>query len=324
MQRRSSLEPHRIDPIVDTIAGVDVLEWLQTQMTDSAKIVQTIFVIALIVLVRWLVLRTVQGRLEHTEAYFRTRKWVAYTAFALVAYSTFTIWTDRGSSIGTYLGILSAGIAIALADVLENMAGWAYIVIRRPFKVGDRVEIQGRAGDVVDVRVFRFTMLEIGAWVDADQSTGRLLHVPNGKVFSEQVTNYTEGFPYIWDEIGVMVTFESDWKRTEEILQAALNEHAPDTTDGTIARAIREAAHHYLIRYTHLTPNTYVSVKDSGVMISGRYLVPARQRRHVSDLLWRAVLEAFEGEDHVDLAYPTIRNVLSDALTVRNENPTAR
>jgi small-conductance mechanosensitive channel len=322
-----SVEPGRLQTAsagsVDTIAIVDVVEWLQDQMKDSTKVVQSVFVIAMLVLVRWLILRAIHGRLEHSSSYFRTRKWIAYIFFGIGAYSVFTIWTDRSTNIGTYLGILSAGIAIALADVLENLAGWAFIVIRRPFKVGDRIEVQGRSGDVVDIRVFRFTMLEIGAWVDADQSTGRLVHVPNGKVFSEQITNYTEGFPYIWDEIGVMVTFESDWKRTEEIVREAMAEHAPDTTDGTIARAIRQAAHNYLIRYTHLTPNTYVTVKDSGVMIYGRYLVPARQRRHVTDQLWRAILDAFAAEPTVDLAYPTIRNVIADALRVERGRPGA-
>jgi small-conductance mechanosensitive channel len=302
------------EPGVDSIAHVDVLDWLRDQMNDSTKVVQTIFVITTLLLVRWLVLRALRGRFENSASYFRTRKWMAYGAFGIGAYSVFTIWTDRAGSLGTYLGILSAGIAIALADVLENLAGWAFIVVRRPFKVGDRIEVEGRAGDVVDIRVFRFTMLEIGAWVDADQSTGRLIHVPNGRVFSEQITNFTEGFPYIWDEIGVMVTFESDWKRTEEIVRQAMSEHAPDTSDGTIARAIRQAAHHYLIRYTHLTPNTYISVKDSGVMIYGRYLVPARQRRYVTDQLWRAILDAFAAEPTVDLAYPTIRNVIQDPL----------
>ena len=111
-----------------------------------------------------------------------------------------------------------------------------------------------------------------------------------------------------------MVTFESDWKRTEEIVRDAMAAHAPDTSDGTIARAIRQAAQHYLIRYTHLTPKTYISVKDSGVMIHGRYLVPARQRRHVTDQLWRAILDAFAAEQTVDLAYPPIRNVIQEAL----------
>lgn len=296
---------------------MDIVQWLRDQMNDSAKIVQTLIVVALLVIVRWLVLRAVRGRLEHTTAYFRTRKWVAYVAFGIAAWSIFAIWTDRNTSLGTYLGILSAGIAIALADVLENLAGWAFIVLRRPFKVGDRIEIQGRSGDIVDIRVFRFTMLEIGGWVDADQSTGRLVHVPNGKVFSEQLANYTEGFPYIWDEVGLLVTFESDWRRAEEMMSGAMAEHAPDTSDGTIARAIREAAHHYLIRYTHLTPNVYISVKDSGVMVTGRYLVSARQRRHVTDLLWRTLLDEIKGDPTVELAYPTIRTFLPDPLSIK-------
>ena len=295
---------------------MDIAEWINGQLEDPGRILQTVVVVAVLFLVRWLILRAVHVRLEDSAAFFRTRKWLAYATFALGAWATVEIWTEGGTSLGTYLGILSAGIAIALADVLENMAGWAFIVLRRPFKVGDRIEIEGRGGDVVDIRVFRFSMLEIGAWVDADQSTGRLVHVPNGKVFTEQVTNYTEGFPYIWDEIGVMVTFESDWRRTEEIVANAMAEHAPDTTDGTIARAIRQAASHYLIRYTHLSPNTYVSVKDSGVMVYGRYLVPARQRRLISDRLWRAVLEGFEAEPTVDLAYPTTRTVFTDRLRI--------
>lgn len=300
---------------------MDVLDWLRDQMNDSAKIVQTLVVLTVLLLLRWLILRAVRGRLEHSSTYFRTRKWIAYVAFGVGAWMVFAIWTNQDTSIGTYLGILSAGIAIALADVLENLAGWAFIVLRRPFKVGDRIEIEGRAGDVVDIRVFRFTMLEIGRWVDADQSTGRLVHVPNGKVFSEQLANYTEGFPYIWDEIGVLVTFESDWKRTEELVREAMAEHAPDTTDGTVARAIREAAHHYLIRYTHLTPNVYISVKDSGVMVYGRYLVPARQRRHVSDRLWRSVLDSINADPTVELAYPTVRTFLPDAVSFRPRDP---
>jgi small-conductance mechanosensitive channel len=107
------------------------------------------------------------------------------------------IWIDAFNDLGTFLGLLSAGVAIALADVLKNMAGWMYIPSRRPFRVGDRIEIEGTRGDVVDIRLFCFSLMEIGNWVDAEQSTGRLVHVPNGSVFINQVANYTEGFQYI-------------------------------------------------------------------------------------------------------------------------------
>jgi small-conductance mechanosensitive channel len=294
-----------------------VADWFSDgNMTGRA--VLTVLLIGALIVLRWLVLRAVRSRTEHAESFFRTKKWVAYGVTLVGLFGLTRIWFGGTGSISTYLGILSAGIAIALADVLENLAGWVFIVTRRPFRIGDRVEIAGRSGDVVDIRAFRFSMLEIGNWVDADQSTGRLVHVPNGKVFSEPLSNYTEGFPYLWDEIGVMVTFESDWKAAERVVAAALAEHAPDTSDPAVVNSIRDAGHQYLIRFRHLTPMTYIKAKDSGVMISGRYLVGVRSRRSVSDALWRSILDGFDATDTVDLAYPTIRTVFPGGVVVRS------
>src|SRR5207247_865051 len=93
-----------------------------------------------------------------------------------------------------------------------------FILWRRPFEVGDRVQIGPHAGDVIDLGLFQFTLNEIGAWVNADQSTGRIIHVPNGKVFTDPVANYNKGFRYIWNEVPVVVTFESDWRKAKQIL----------------------------------------------------------------------------------------------------------
>lgn len=283
----------------------------------TVRLILTVLLIGALFVVRALVLRAVRGRVESAESFFRTKKLLAYAVTIVGIFGLVRIWFGGAGGITTYLGILSAGVAIALADVLESLAGWAFIVTRRPFRIGDRIEIGGRRGDVVDIRAFRFSMLEIGEWVDADQSTGRLVHVPNGRVFSEPLTNYTEGFPYLWDEITVMVTFESDWKAAERIVAEALAAHAPDPTDPAIVNAIREAGHQYLIRYRHLAPTTYVKADASGVVVSGRYLVGVRNRRGVSDQLWRAILESFATAADVDLAYPTSRTVLADGLVVR-------
>lgn len=296
-----------MDAFTDWFTGSDV----------TVRLILTVLLIGALFVVRGLVLRAVRGRVESAESFFRTKKLLAYAVTIVGIFGLVRIWFGGAGGITTYLGILSAGIAIALADVLESLAGWAFIVTRRPFRIGDRIEIGGRRGDVVDIRAFRFSMLEIGEWVDADQSTGRLVHVPNGKVFSEPLTNYTEGFPYLWDEITVMVTFESDWKAAERIVAEALAIHAPDPSDPAIVSAIREAGHQYLIRYRHLAPATYVKADASGVVVSGRYLVGVRNRRGVSDQLWRAILESFATAPDVDLAYPTSRTVLADGLVVR-------
>ena len=91
-----------------------------------------------------------------------------------------------------YLGFISAGLAVALKDLLVNLTAWLFIVIRKPFTVGDRITIGPTSGDVIDIRLFTFTLAEIGNWVDADQSTGRIVHVPNGFLFLKEMFNYTQ------------------------------------------------------------------------------------------------------------------------------------
>jgi small-conductance mechanosensitive channel len=110
--------------------------------------------------------------------------------------------------------------------------------------VDDRIEVDGVIGDVIDIRVFRTTVLEIGNWVDADQSTGRIVHVPNGKVFQDHIFNATEGFGYLWHEIPLHVTFESDWRRAEALMQAALDEAGAHTAEEATHR-IHQASRFY-------------------------------------------------------------------------------
>lgn len=280
------------------------------------RLLVTFAVVVAVFVFRLIILRVVRKRVDDPEIWYRTQKVSSYGgSFIVVVVATF-IWF-RVSNIGAWVGVVSAGIAIALADILRNFAGWGYILLRRPFKVGDRIEIDGQAGDVVDVRSQRFSILEIKNWVDADQSTGRIIQIPNGLLFSKPLANYTEGFPYIWHEVPMLVTFESDWKRGEELMREALSEHAPSMASEEARRAIREAATEYRIRYTHLTPTTYVSVKDSGVMITGRAIIPVRSRRHVDTTIWRSLLEKLDAEPAVELAYPTVRTYLPD-LTITN------
>ena len=280
----------------------------------QVRLLVTIGVVIAVFIVRLIILRVVRRRVDDPEIWYRTQKVSSYGGtFIVVVVATF-IWFQV-SNIGAWVGVVSAGIAIALADILRNFAGWGYILLRRPFKIGDRIEIDGQAGDVVDVRSQRFSILEIKNWVDADQSTGRIIQIPNGLLFAKPLANYTEGFPYIWHEIPMLVTFESDWKRAEEMMRESLSEHAPSMASEEARRAIREAATEYRIRYTHLTPTTYVSVKDSGVMVTGRAIIPVRSRRHVDTTIWRSLLEKLDSDPAVELAYPTVRTFLPD-LTI--------
>lgn len=282
-------------------------ETLGVSQTLVGQGVATIIAVAAAIVVRLLVLRAAAKRVDDTEVIFRIRKTSAYVTTAIVVVVLARIWSSAFNDVGTFLGLLSAGVAIALADFFLNLAGWVYIMLRRPFRAGDRVEIGGNAGDVVDIRLLRFTLLEINKWVDADQSTGRLVHIPNGLLFRESMANYTEGFNYLWHEIPVLVTFESDWRRAEELIRAVLDRHQMTEDALHAAREFRNASRQYILRPGELAATVYVDVRDSGVLLTARVLIKPRERRVVSDKLWRGILEAFAADPTVDFAYPTIR-----------------
>jgi small-conductance mechanosensitive channel len=282
--------------------------------TQSKALVTGVAIIVLAA-ARWLVLRAVRKRFTEEWVGYRARKSATYATTIVGLIVVAWIWIDAFNDLPTFLGLVSAGIAIALADVLKNLAGWSYILSRRPFRVGDRIEVDGSRGDVVDIRLFRFSLMEVGNWVDADQSTGRLIHVPNGIVFTQSVANYTEGFEHIWYEVPVLVTFESDRTRTRALIEEAVRKHAP-RVGSSVDRNIRETAQRYNIKVGALTPIVYLSVRDSGVLFTARFLLPTRKQRDIDQAIWTSILDAIDDEPNVDLAYPTVRTYLSGPITV--------
>lgn len=277
------------------------------------NIIWTLVALTAILVLRSVARRFVASTTEETEATYRANKIINYVATGTFLFTVGFIWFEAFDSLPTYLGLVSAGIAIALSDVLKNLVGWIYILSRKPFQVGDRIEVQEYKGDVVDIRLFRFSLMEIDGWVDAEQSTGRLVHIPNGVVFNEGVANYTEGFGFIWHELPVLITFESDWRLAEQLIVEVLEADAPDV-HGAAGAHIRETARRYSIRVGTLTPTVYLSVRDSGVLLTARYLVEARARRGREDRIWRSILERFAEHSEVELAYPTVRTFLPDAI----------
>jgi small-conductance mechanosensitive channel len=287
-----------------------VIGWLWEEAGLSPEFQVKVLLILLVVLTAWLgrriVLRAVFERVSDVKSRYQWRKNTTYVAWILVILLVGRILFEGFDSIATYLGLLSAGLAIALKDLVADLAGWIFLLWRRPFEVGDRIQVGEHTGDVIDIRIFQFTLMEVGNWVGADQSTGRVVHIPNWKVFSEAQANYSKGFSYIWDEIPVLVTFESDWRGAKTLLEDIVKRHAEHLTEEA-AKQVREASSQFMIFYTTLTPKVYTSVEDSGVLLTLRYLCDPRKRRGTREAIWEDILDAFASREDVDFAYPTQR-----------------
>ncbi len=284
-------------------------DWLQNGFSVSRETYTNLAFSAVIIASLWLLRRWIfRVGLKKTD--LRTRyqwqKTSSYVFYLLAALLLGPLWLGHLQNLATYLGLLTAGLAIALKDPIANIFGWLFILWRRPFEVGDRIELGPHAGDVVDLRLFQFTLMEIGNWVDADQSTGRLIHIPNGRVFTDPLANYNKAFTYIWNEIPVPITFESNWSKAKALLTRIASKHGADVRQDA-EEQIKKAAGRFMIHYAHLTPIVYTGVQNNGVLLTIRYLCKPHARRQSEQVIWEEILEAFRGDGEIEFAYPTQR-----------------
>jgi small-conductance mechanosensitive channel len=205
----------------------------------------------------------------------------------------------------TVLTVIGAGLAIAMREALLSMAGWIRIATISEFRTGDRIEIGGVHGDVIDVRLMRTTLMETRGWVDADQSTGRIVHVPNSWVWLHAVHNYSRGFSFIWNEIPFTFTFRSDWRAAREIM-LELAEESAAIVEQQASKEIREMSREFLIHYGILTPFVYVRVVENGVRLTLRYLCEVHKRRGTEHALTVLILDAVREHGSIEFALPAV------------------
>ena len=198
-------------------------------------------------------------------------------------------------------------MTIALADVIRSLAGWIYVSSRRGVEIGSRVEVEGVKGDVIDIGLLKTTLLEVGEpLVHGLQSTGRIVTVPNSVFLNRNVIASASINPLVWQEMQILVTFESDWKRAREIIDAVAQEQyeklVPDLKAGFAKLEKR-----FAFKLGSTAPIVYTEIADSGVMLTLRYLTPVRRRRSSVDFISSRIMDEFDAEPSVEFAYPTYR-----------------
>lgn len=281
-------------------------EYLGLSPLVQGQIVKSILVILVLWVVRRALMRVASSQRLKARQVYIWRNIISYITLFVGILLIIRIWFRGGESVLTYFGLLSAGVVVALQAPLVNLAGWFFMIFRSPIKVGDRIQLGEYAGDVIDMRLFQFTINEIGNWVDGDQSTGRIINIPNGKIFSEALANYSRGLKYIWHEIAVVVSYESNWRSAKKIIEKVIAKNADDL-EASAQSDLRESSKDFLLIYKNFKPIVYTKADDHGVRLTMRFLCDPRQRRGKENDIWEDLLDAFEKEVDIDLAYPTTR-----------------
>jgi len=286
------------------------MAWLAEALGISrpaiAKWLITVGTLAGLLLVRWIWLRVLARRARDVARHYRWRKAITYSLAFIGLVIVGTTWLDGVKSVVTYLGLVSAGIAIALRDPIVNWFGWIYIGWRRPFTAGDRVAVGGLKGDIIDIGISTFSLLEVRYIEEGEQVSGRIIQVPNGKLFTEPLINYTQGFDLVWNEIQVPVTFESNWRLAKSILLEIAHEHA-DAEASIGAERLRDATKRFFIREDGTEPAVYTRLSPNGIQFTLRYPCGTRRRRSTEQAIAESVLERFAAEKDVEFAYNTTR-----------------
>ena len=281
----------------------DMQELIQNPFVRHA--VLSVIVVVAIFLVTFLARRLATTYLDSPERVFRATRTTRRFALLLTVVALVLIWSPGFGDLWTLLTVIGAGMAIALREVLLAVAGWMRVTILSEFHHGDRIEVNGVRGDVVDVRVLRTTLMEIGGWVDNDQSTGRLVHVPNSWMMEYPVYNYTGTFKFIWNELPITVTFRSDWRAARDIMMKYAGESA-EIVEQQARSEIRAMSREYLIHYSILTPFVYVRIRPNGVELTLRYLCEAQKRRGSEHALNLLILDDIREHPDIELAHQMV------------------
>lgn len=269
-----------------------------------------VIVTAGILLVAWLA-AFVGGRIIHAatadprQRY--SRRQTLRTAIVLLAAAAgIIIWAWKLPHPGTFLGLVGAGLAVALKDPLLAIAGRIAISAGRIYGVGDRIEINQLTGDVIDLGLFYTRMMELGNWIGGDQPSGRTVQFSNSLVFgANPVFNYTQDFAYIWDEVQIPITYDSNIRAMSEILTEVGGEYTKDFLQGAEAQ-LEQMRRYFLVPSFDLKPTVYLQVTSNWVQLTMRYVVAPKDRRAASSFIYTKVFERIQGRKDISIGSSTM------------------
>jgi len=294
-------------------------KWLYDPMVG--KIVFTIVGLLVLVTMVRLFQRAVSRRIGQTKSRYFARKLASFVGSLIAILFVTIVFSDQLGHLTVAFGVAGAGIAFALQEVIVSIAGWVGISLGHFYHVGDRVQLGGIMGDVIDIGVLRTTIMECGEWVNADLYNGRIVRVANSFVFKEPVFNYSADFPFLWDELTLPVKYGGDYRLAREILQRVANELVGDYAAHAKTRW-NEVVRKFMVEDEQVKPIVTMVANDNWIEFTLRYVVDYKRRRAIKDELFLRILEELDKTDgRVAIASTTVQLVETPVFDVRLSNP---
>ena len=259
------------------------------------ELLVTYFIIKVI---RFIIVKVYTKFVEDARKRYLYNQKVNLISNLIFAVIIFLILNPYMKNVITIISFVSAALTLALREMITNWFAGLYIKIKKPFKVEDRIEIDSKKGDVINISDLSFEMLEVGERVYGEQSTGIIVHLPNSIVFSKPIKNYNKAFKYIWNEILVEVTLDADIEKTKDVLYKIINKNEiVKRIPKKMSDQVDDVSLEYRIYYNKLKPIIYTKVVDSHVELYIRYLVHPKKNRNVENEVWLDILEAYKNKE---------------------------
>ncbi|MDJ0732546.1 MAG: mechanosensitive ion channel [Nostocaceae cyanobacterium] len=292
-----------------------IQNWLKEPMV--MKLIQVTIGILVISLVFRTLSNTLPRYIPDSDIRYHLRKGINFFGYGLMLLYAAGVFSSQFRQFTVIFGVIGAGVAFALQEVIASFAGWAAISLGQFYRPGDRVLLGGIMGDVIDISILRTTLMECGDWVKSDLYNGRIVRIANSFVFKEPVYNYSADFPFVWDEITLPIKYGSDRRLTRTILQQVAQEVVGEYVP-TAQANWKKMVHKYLIENAKIEPAVTLTANDNWIEFTLRYVIEYKKRRVKKDELFTRILDEIDNtKGRVSIASTTVHVVQTPILDVK-------
>lgn len=295
--------------------------WISQNPITASIFKYLVWVIAILIAVQ-VFRKLLKKKLPDSVTRYKSQKGVEIIGYIFIIFLSITYFTGNITDFTIAIGLLSAGVAITLQELFLSIAGSLYIFFVKVYKPGDRIEINGIKGDVIDIDSIYTTMMEIGEWVSTDNYSGRIVKLSNAFVFKGPIYNFSQDFPFIWDEFNLPIHYKSDVALTKKIVIDIAQEVLSDYVNLSKSHW-QNVVSKYYIENAMVEPTIAITLTDNWIQLNLRYIVDYKKRRITKHELQQQIQQAIlETDGLVSLASTTFEIIKMPTTSIQVTTPT--